>query len=99
MALGTAGRTPPGSRRAGRAGWHRPYVAPGGAGSGDRPSPQAGRRHARVRSIRRVRGLRGSRRVAGMRVAVTGGAGFIGIHTVEALVAADATVLVFDDMR
>ena len=34
-----------------------------------------------------------------MRVAVTGGAGFIGTHTVEALVAADATVLVFDDMR
>ena len=34
-----------------------------------------------------------------MRVAVTGGAGFIGTHTVEALIATDATVLVLDDMR
>jgi UDP-glucose 4-epimerase len=37
--------------------------------------------------------------MSGQRVVVTGGAGFIGVHSVEALLSAGAEVLVLDDLR
>jgi nucleoside-diphosphate-sugar epimerase len=37
--------------------------------------------------------------VAGQRIVVTGGAGFIGVHSVEALLDAGAEVMVIDDLR
>jgi UDP-glucose 4-epimerase len=40
-----------------------------------------------------------SENLRGRRVVVTGGAGFIGVHSVEALVDAGAAVLVVDDLR
>ena len=37
--------------------------------------------------------------MSGQRIVVTGGAGFIGVHSVEALLSAGAEVLVLDDLR
>jgi UDP-glucose 4-epimerase len=48
------------------------------------------------RAVQGIR-VRQQRIEGGLRVGVTGGAGFIGSHTVEMLVAADAEVLVIDD--
>ena len=78
----------------------RPHARDGiGSRSGDRQGLRRGaprRPHGRQRQRRRALHVATSARARLMRVLVTGGAGFIGSHIVDQLVAADHEVVVLD---